>query len=110
MVRGQWLAPAHLRGLGGGDPSPRPRPGRVLRAPDATARIAAEVGLTSEEAAAGLAEIAYPLRHDPEQSFRARAYGNAAATLNRLKPDLVTLRAEGRLESIQGIGSGIAKV
>jgi putative hydrolase len=66
--------------------------------------------LTSEEAAAVLAEIAYRLRHDPEQSFRARAYGNAAAVLNRLKPDLVALRAEGRLESIQGIGSGIAKV
>ena len=57
-----------------------------------------------------LAEIAYRLRHDPEQSFRARAYGNAAATLNRLKPDLKALRAEGRLESIEGIGSGIAKV
>jgi len=66
--------------------------------------------LTPEEAAAVLAEIAYRLRHDPEQSFRARAYGNAAATLNRLKPDLVALRAEGRLESIEGIGSSIAKV
>ena len=66
--------------------------------------------MTAEEAAAVLAEIAYRLRHDPEQSFRARAYGNAAATLNRLKPDLEKLRAEGRLESIPGIGSGIAKV
>jgi putative hydrolase len=66
--------------------------------------------VTAEEAAAVLAEIAYRLRHDPEQAFRARAYGNAAATLNRLKPDLEQLRAEGRLESIPGIGSGIAKV
>ena len=66
--------------------------------------------MTAEEAAAVLAEIAYRLRHDPEQSFRARAYGNAAAALNRLKPDLEQLRAEGRLESIPGIGSGIAKV
>jgi putative hydrolase len=66
--------------------------------------------LTSEEAAAVLAEIAYRLRHDPEQAFRARAYGNAAATLNRLKPDLEALRAKGRLESIEGIGSSIAKV
>lgn len=66
--------------------------------------------MTAEEAAAVLAEIAYRLRHDPEQAFRARAYGNAAATLNRLKPDLVQLRSEGRLESIPGIGSGIAKV
>jgi putative hydrolase len=66
--------------------------------------------LTAEQAAAVLAEIAYRLRHDPEQSFRARAYGNAAATLNRLKPDLETLRAAGRLESIEGIGSSIAKV
>jgi putative hydrolase len=66
--------------------------------------------VNSEEAAAVLAEIAYRLRHDPEQSFRARAYGNAAATLNQLKPNLAELRAEGRLESIPGIGSGIAKV
>lgn len=66
--------------------------------------------MTAEEAAAVLAEIAYRLRHDPEQAFRARAYGNAAATLNRLKPDLGALRAEGRLESIEGIGPGIAKV
>ena len=57
-----------------------------------------------------LAEIAYRLRHDPEQAYRSRAYGKAAATLNRLKPDLATLRAEGRLESIEGIGAGIAKV
>jgi len=55
--------------------------------------------LTSEEAAAVLAEIAYRLKHHPEQAFRARAYGNAAATLNRLKPDLPALRAAGRLES-----------
>ena len=66
--------------------------------------------MTAEEAAAVLAEIAYRLRHDPEQAFRARAYGNAAATLNRLKPDLGALRAGGRLESIEGIGPGIAKV
>jgi putative hydrolase len=66
--------------------------------------------LTAEEAAAVLAEIAYRLRHDPEQAYRSRAYGKAAATLNRLKPDLATLRAEGRLESIEGIGAGIAKV
>ena len=57
-----------------------------------------------------LAEIAYRLRHDPEQAYRSRAYGKAAATLNRLKPDLAALRAEGRLESIEGIGAGIAKV
>jgi putative hydrolase len=66
--------------------------------------------VTAEEAAAVLAEIAYRLRHDPEQAYRSRAYGKAAATLNRLKPDLATLRAEGRLESIEGIGAGIAKV
>ena len=66
--------------------------------------------MNSEEAAAVLAEIAYRLRHDPEQSFRARAYGNAAATLHRLKPDLAALHASGRLESVEGIGPGIAKV
>ena len=40
--------------------------------------------MTSEEAAAVLAEIAYRLKHDPEQAFRARAYGNAAAVVSSL--------------------------
>ena len=60
--------------------------------------------MTAEEAAAVLAEIAYRLRHDPEQAFRARAYGNAAAKLNRRQPDLVGLSAKGRRESIKGMG------
>jgi putative hydrolase len=66
--------------------------------------------LNSEEAAAVLAEIAYRLRHDPDQAFRSRAYSRAAATLHRLKPDLAAVRAGPGLESIEGIGSGIAKV
>ncbi len=57
-----------------------------------------------------LAEIAYRLRHDPEQAFRARAYSRAAATLQRLQPDLAALRAGSGLESVEGIGAGIAKV
>ena len=66
--------------------------------------------MTAAEAAAVLAEIAYHLRHDPEQAFRSRAYGRAAASLNRLQPDLGELRRSGHLESIDGVGSGIARV
>ncbi len=66
--------------------------------------------MTTQEAAAVLAEIAYRLRHDPEQAYRARAYSRAAAVLHRLGPDLAALRAGPGLESIEGIGSGIAKV
>ena len=66
--------------------------------------------VNAAQAAAVLAEIAYLLRHDPEQAFRSRAFAKAARSLNRLQPDLGTLRAEGRLESIDGVGAGIAKV
>jgi len=66
--------------------------------------------LNSKEAATVLAEIAYRLRHFPEQGHRARAFSRAAANLSRLEPDLTGLRARGGLESIEGVGSGIAKV
>ena len=66
--------------------------------------------MNAAAAAAVLAEIAYLLRHDAEQSFRSRAFGKAATTLHQLQPDLEALRAEGHLESIDGVGSGIAKV
>ena len=66
--------------------------------------------MTAADAAAVLAEIAYLLRHDPAQSFRSRAFGKAATSLHRLQPDLAQLRSEGKLESIDGVGSGIAKV
>lgn len=66
--------------------------------------------MNAQEAAAVLAEIAYRLRHDPEQAFRARAYSRAAATLHQLQPDLGAVRAGPGLESIEGVGAGIAKV
>ena len=66
--------------------------------------------MNAAAAAAVLAEIAYLLRMDPDQAFRSRAFGKAAASLHRLQPDLVLLRSEGRLESIEGVGSGIARV
>ncbi len=66
--------------------------------------------MNSREAATVLAEIAYRLRHVPEQGHRVRAFSRAATNLNRLQPDLAALRAAGRLESIDGVGSGIAKV
>lgn len=57
-----------------------------------------------------LAEIAYRLRQDPEQAFRSRAFSRAARTLQRDKPDLAALNAQGKLQEIEGVGSGIAKV
>jgi putative hydrolase len=65
--------------------------------------------LTPEEAAAALSEIGYLLRHRQEQ-HRARAFSRVAAALLRHRPDLARLRAAGQLESIEGVGSGIARV
>ena len=57
-----------------------------------------------------LAEIAYRLRQDPDQAFRSRAFSRAARTLHRDKPDLAALNSEGKLQEIDGVGPGIAKV
>ncbi|MGH7904418.1 MAG: PHP domain-containing protein [Candidatus Dormibacteraceae bacterium] len=65
--------------------------------------------MTAEQAAAALAEIAYLLRHRPEDAHRARAYSRAAGTLLREQPDLARLRAEGRLTDLEGVGAGIAR-
>jgi putative hydrolase len=65
--------------------------------------------MTADQAAAYLAEIAYHLRHR-EDHHRARAFSKVAAVLLRDRPDLVRLERAGRLESIEGVGSGIAKV
>lgn len=65
---------------------------------------------STEEVAAVLAEIAYRLRQNPDEAFRSRAFSRAAATLHRLKPDLEALNAQGRLQEIEGVGPGIAKV
>ncbi len=65
--------------------------------------------MSPDEAAAYLAEIAYHLRHRQDQ-HRARAFSRAAAVLLRDRPQLEELQRAGKLESIEGVGAGIAKV
>jgi putative hydrolase len=60
-------------------------------------------------AARHLAEIAYRLRLK-EDAYRARAFGTAAYSVLQQRPDLDRLHAEGRLETIEAVGKGIAKV
>lgn len=64
--------------------------------------------MSPDEAAAHMAEIAYLLRHKGD-AYRARAFSRVATALLRDRPDLVALRAAGRLESLEGVGSGIAR-
>jgi putative hydrolase len=64
--------------------------------------------MSPDEASAYLAEIAYLLRHKGD-THRARAFTRVAGTVLRDRPDLDALRAAGRLESIEGVGSGIAR-
>jgi histidinol phosphatase-like PHP family hydrolase len=61
------------------------------------------------DAARHLAEIAYRLRLK-EDPYRARAFSTAAYGVLRQRPDLGRLHAGGRLESLAGVGKGIAKV
>jgi putative hydrolase len=64
--------------------------------------------MTPDQAAAHMAEIAYLLRHKGD-SYRARAFTRVAAALVRDRPDLAALRAAGRLETVDGVGAGIAR-
>ena len=57
-----------------------------------------------------LSEIAYLLRQDPEQKFRARAFSDAAWAIAVERPDLEALHESGALKTLPGVGSGIAKV
>ena len=66
--------------------------------------------MTARDAAAVLAEIAYLLRHEETEAYRARAYSRASAALIRDNPDLVELHRRGKLESIDAVGPGIARV
>jgi putative hydrolase len=65
--------------------------------------------VSPDEAAAYLAEIAYLLRRAQDQ-HRARAFNRVAATLLDRRPDLDDLHRRDRLDSLEGVGSGIAKV
>jgi putative hydrolase len=64
--------------------------------------------MSPEEAAAHVSEIAYLLRHKGD-TYRARAFTRVAAVILRDRPDLPALQAAGRLETIEGVGSGIAR-
>ena len=64
--------------------------------------------MSPEDAAAYLAEIAYLLRHKGD-SHRARAFSRVAAVVLRDRPDLAALHAAGRLETVEGVGAGIAR-
>jgi putative hydrolase len=60
------------------------------------------------QAAATLAEIAYLLRHQGDQ-HRARAFTRVAGMLVRDRPDLEALSSSGQLETLEGVGAGIAR-
>jgi putative hydrolase len=55
-----------------------------------------------------MAEIAYLLRHRGD-TYRARAFTRVATGLVRDRPDLSALRAAGKLETLEGVGAGIAR-
>ena len=64
--------------------------------------------MSPDEAAAYMAEVAYLLRHKGD-TYRARAFTRAANVLLRDRPDLEALSRSGELESIEGVGAGIAR-
>ncbi len=64
----------------------------------------------AQEAARVLSEIAYLLRLEEKDAFRARAFTSAAGALLATRPDLAALRKTNSIESIEGVGSGIARV
>jgi putative hydrolase len=64
--------------------------------------------MSPDQAAAYLAEIAYLLRHKGD-GHRARAFTRVASLLVRQRPDLDALRRANRLDSLEGVGAGIAK-
>jgi putative hydrolase len=66
--------------------------------------------LNVTDAAAVLSEIGYLLRKEEKDAFRARAFTRAAAELLTLQPDLAQLRKQRALETIPGVGAGIARV
>ena len=64
--------------------------------------------MSPDQASAYLAEIAYLLRHQGD-GHRARAFTRVASLLLRERPDLAALRSANALESLPGVGSGIAR-
>ena len=64
--------------------------------------------MSPDAAAAYLAEIAYLLRHQGD-GHRARAFTRVASLLVRDRPDLDALRQADALNTLEGVGSGIAR-
>jgi putative hydrolase len=64
--------------------------------------------VSPDQAAAYLAEIAYLQRHQGD-AYRARAFTRVASLLVRDRPDLAALRAANALETLEGVGAGIAR-
>ena len=62
------------------------------------------------EAAQALSEIGYLLRQNEAERFRAKAFAAAAWSLVISRPDLEALQKTNALTTIEGVGSGIAKV
>jgi DNA polymerase (family 10) len=65
--------------------------------------------VNNADVAATLGEIAELLELKGESTFRIRAYENASKTLSGLTEDVRTLAATDRLETVKGIGKGIAE-
>lgn len=66
--------------------------------------------MTAREAAAALSEIAMLLEVVGGNPFRAKAFSSAARALETSSADLAQLAAAGRLQSLAGVGEGIASV
>jgi DNA polymerase (family X) len=64
---------------------------------------------TKEEIIAILDELALLLEMKGENSFKSRAYANAARSLATLDDDLDRLVGEGKLATIKGVGAAIGK-
>jgi putative hydrolase len=64
--------------------------------------------MSPDEAAGYLAEIAYLLRHKGD-SHRSRAFTKVAQMVLRDRPDLDALQARSALETLEGVGAGIAR-
>src|SRR5262249_32225659 len=106
-VGGRGLRAGRVRPARG---APRSRGRGVLRPAPSAAPIAVQEAddMTPDAAATCMAEIAYLLRHKGD-THRARAFTRVAGLLLRDRPDLDALRAAGRLETLEGVGAGIAR-
>ncbi len=75
---------------------------------DTGAKEAQARRVTNRDVAAELALVADILQILDANRFRVIAFQNAAESVRTLSQDLHTLHAEGKLQSIQGVGKGIA--